>query len=41
MKLSEANVKFIAEGEIVRIEHRDGRTGVALKLHAHRLEPLG
>ena len=41
MDLAEAHVKFTAEGQIVRLEHHDGRTGVALKLHAHRLEPLG
>jgi hypothetical protein len=40
MKLAQAQVKFTAEGTIVRIEHHDGSTGVALKLHAHRLEPF-
>ncbi len=40
MKLAQARVKFTAEGTIVRVEHLDGSTGVALKLHAHRLEPL-
>jgi hypothetical protein len=41
MKLAQAQVKFIADGTVVRVEHHEGRTGVALKLHAHRLEPLG
>lgn len=40
MKLAQAQVKFTAEGTVVRVEHHQGNTGVALKLHAHRLEPL-
>ncbi|WP_158290078.1 PilZ domain-containing protein [Ramlibacter sp. WS9] len=41
MKIGQAQVKFIAEGTIVRVEHHQGSTGVALKLHTQRLEPLG
>lgn len=38
MQLADARMKFVAQGEIVRIEHHDGSTGVAVKLHAPRLE---
>ena len=41
MHLADARMKFTAQGEIVRIEHKDGNTGLAVKLHAPRLEPLG
>lgn len=40
MHLADAKMKFTAQGEIVRVEHRDGNTGVAVKLHAPRLEPI-
>ena len=40
MDLDEAKMKFTAEGRIVRIEHADGHTGIALKLVSPRLEPL-
>jgi hypothetical protein len=40
MHLADVRMKFTAQGEIVRIEHREGNTGVAVKLHAPRLEPL-
>ena len=40
MDLAEAKVKFTAEGRIVRIEHREGCTGIAVKLLSPRLEPL-
>lgn len=40
MHLADVHMKFTAEGEIVRIEHREGNTGVAVKLRAPRLEPL-
>jgi hypothetical protein len=40
MHLADVRMKFTAEGEIVRVEHRDGNTGVALKLRTPRLEPL-
>ena len=40
MHVADAKMKFTAQGEIVRVEHKDGNTGVAVKLHAPRLEPL-
>ena len=40
MHLADARMKFIAEGEIVRIEHRGGSTGVAVRLRAPRLQPI-
>lgn len=40
MHLAGARMKFTAEGEIVRIEHRGTSTGVALRLRAPRLHPL-
>jgi hypothetical protein len=40
MQLPE-HMKFSAVGEIVRVEYRSGTTGVAVKLLAPRLEPLG
>jgi hypothetical protein len=41
MQLSDVRMKFIAEGEIVRVEHREGNTGIAVKLRAPRLQTLG
>ncbi len=41
MDLAEAHMRFSAEGRIVRLEHRDGVTGVALRLIAPRLESTG
>lgn len=41
LHLADANMKFTAEGEIVRIEHSSGKTGIAVKLRSPRLEPLG
>ena len=38
MHLIEAGMKFTSVGEIVRIEYRAGRTGVAVRLMAPRLE---
>ncbi|HSV35896.1 MAG TPA: PilZ domain-containing protein [Ramlibacter sp.] len=38
MYLADAHMKFTAEGDIVRIEHRAGVTGVAVKLRTPRLE---
>ena len=38
MHLADARMKFTAEGDIVRIEHRAGVTGVAVKLRTPRLE---
>ena len=38
MQLAEAGMKFTAVGEIVRVEQRSGRTGVAVRLMAPRLE---
>jgi hypothetical protein len=40
MHLADARMKFTAEGEVVRIEHRGGNTGLAVKLRTPRLEPL-
>jgi hypothetical protein len=40
MHLTDARIKFTAEGEIVRVEHADGKTGVAVRLLAARLHPL-
>ena len=38
MHLTHARMKFTAEGEIVRVEHKDGNTGIAVKLRTPRLE---
>lgn len=40
MEVPEARVKFVSTGEIVRLEHSPGRTGVAVRLLAPRLEPI-
>lgn len=40
MQLHDVGMKFIALGQIVRVEYQSGRTGVAVKLVAPRLEPL-
>jgi hypothetical protein len=40
MHLSDARIKFTAEGEVVRIEHTDGKTGIAVRLLTARLQPL-
>jgi hypothetical protein len=40
MDLEESHMKFTAEGTIVRIEHHDGVTGVAVKLVAGRLQSI-
>jgi hypothetical protein len=40
MHLADARMKFTAEGEVVRVEHHDGNTGLAVKLRSPRLEPL-
>jgi hypothetical protein len=40
MQLHDVGMKFIALGEIVRLEYQAGRTGVAVRLVAPRLEPL-
>jgi hypothetical protein len=40
MDLADARMKFTAEGHVVRLEHRDGFTGIAVKLVSPRLEPL-
>jgi hypothetical protein len=41
MHLVESNIKFMAEGRVVRVEYHDGSTGIAVKLIAPRLETLG
>jgi hypothetical protein len=40
MDLTDARIRFCAEGEIVRIEHAGGKTGVAVRLLSARLQPL-
>lgn len=40
MHLADARMRFVAEGEVVRVEHHDGNTGLAVKLRSPRLEPL-
>ena len=40
MELPDLHVKFTAVGQIVRVEHRFGITGVAVKLLSPRLEPI-
>ncbi|GAB2582351.1 hypothetical protein GCM10027034_12750 [Ramlibacter solisilvae] len=40
MNLVEGRMKFSAEGQIVRLEHREGYTGIAIRLISPRLEPL-
>lgn len=41
MDLADANMRFKAEGRIVRLEHREGVTGIALRLVSPRLENIG
>ena len=40
MHVDEPRMKFTAEGRIVRIEHRDGFTGIAVRLLSPRLHML-
>jgi hypothetical protein len=40
MQVLEARVKFTSTGEIIRLEHSRGRTGVAVRLMSPRLEPV-
>lgn len=40
MDIEEANMRFTSEGRIVRVEHRDGCTGIAVKLVSPRLQAL-
>ncbi len=40
MQLAEMGMKFTAQGEIVRVEHKASGTGVAVRLIAPKLEPL-
>lgn len=40
MDLADAHIRFSAEGEIVRIEHTDGKTGIAVRLLSAHLQPL-
>ncbi|HUR88798.1 MAG TPA: PilZ domain-containing protein [Ramlibacter sp.] len=40
LDLEEANMKFTAEGTVVRVEHRNGCTGIAVKLVAGRLQSI-
>jgi hypothetical protein len=41
MLVDEANMRFTSEGRIVRVEHRDGCTGIAVKLLSPRIQPIG
>jgi hypothetical protein len=40
MHLAHAGMKFTAEGEIVRVEHSIGKTGIAVRLISPRLQSL-
>jgi hypothetical protein len=40
MDLQDVHMKFTAEGRVVRLERCDGFTGIAVRLHSPRLEPL-
>jgi hypothetical protein len=40
MQLAELGVKFLAEGDIVRVDRHDGTTGFAVKLRHPRFQPL-
>lgn len=40
MQVPDLKVKFTAVGRIIRVEHRFGVTGVAVKLLSPRLEPI-
>lgn len=40
MDLTDARIRFSAEGEVVRIEHSDGKTGIAVRLLSARLQAL-
>jgi hypothetical protein len=40
MHLEEAKVKFTSEGRIIRLEHGDGFTGIAVKLLSPQLQAL-
>ncbi|HWP12416.1 MAG TPA: PilZ domain-containing protein [Ramlibacter sp.] len=40
MQLPDLHMKFTAVGQIVRVEHKSGVTGVAVKLLSPRLEPI-
>ena len=40
MDLVDAGMRLEAEGEIVRVEHADGKTGIGVKLRDARLEPI-
>lgn len=40
MEVTELRVRFTAVGRIVRVEHRVGSTGVAVKLLSPRLDTL-
>jgi len=41
MQLTERRLKFKAEGQIVRVEHVPGKTGIAVRLVSPRLHLLG
>lgn len=40
LSLPELNLRFTAQGRIVRVEQLDGHTGVAVMLQSQRIEPL-
>jgi hypothetical protein len=41
MEVPASRLKFVAQGWIVRIEQKEGRTGVAVKLIDPMLAPIG
>ena len=40
LHLEDARIKFTSEGHIVRVEHSDGCTGIAVRLVSPQLEAL-
>lgn len=40
MQIEQPRMRFTAEGRVVRVEHHEGRTGIAVKLVSPRLDML-
>jgi hypothetical protein len=40
MQIDQPRMKFTAEGRVVRVEHHDGNTGIAVMLLSPRLDML-
>lgn len=40
MDIVEAGMRLAAQGEIVRIDHSDGKTGLGVRLREPKLEPI-